>query len=508
MLKPFDEKLKLPQAEWYTNLSELFEYWTNHVIWFQHDALEALYAGGNSRQDQANRAFQSQVVGVKRPPILISDFGRGNIDNQQFTEILNIFSEKMVRGARLELHGSEHVTSASIVNQGQFKYKDPNFSRRTRPFRGEKEFSQVVIDTKIIANKKMAGSTFDCQAHFFYFENEFIKQSLREHKAFQDHELPTSMQEAEEYQKNSPNGYSHLMVAILTGSIITISKIISLGFYDLKAENKYRQTALHVALNTCNQEVVDLIMALYNNRNPVPYAVFEDFAESRRQFKLKMVFRHYTKIDTLLPIVINRIAMCDYDNVHELLKLNVIDINAYHQTNSPLIAAFKTDNLKMVNLILEHGASLFITDPKHKDDYQTPMAFMVTCDPTIVALLLKKQFRDINQTDDKGNSLIHYLPRAYSSVVLLLVTEIKQRKGEIKKVGADGKTIFDLLKNSICDTKYTLYSELLSELNPSLKADADILNDLHQQATLVQDSKLLNILKPFFPEPSSLNARP
>lgn len=504
LLQPFDENL--PQKKWYNNLAELFEQWINDVIWFHHDTLSALYRGGNSQPDQGNRMFQCQVVVSKRQPRLISSFPSANIDINCFKEILHIFGERMVQGTHLELAGSEHVTSAAIDKEKRFTYSDPNFNRRTRAFKNKEELSQVVVDTKIIANKQMAASNFDCKALFFYFENSSIKQSLDEHKAFHDHELPKSMQEAEDFQQHSPNGFSHLMVAILTGSIITIKKIIALGFYDLNAVNKHGETVLNMALNTLNQEIVDVIMSLYNASNLAPYKAFEDYKQSRREFKLKMVFRHFNKINTLLPILINRIMMNDHDNVRALLRLNnAIDINAYHQTYSPLIAALRSENLAMVNLVLEHGASLFKTDPDNPLDGKTPFASLLESNPTIITSLLKTQFKNINQEDGAGKSIIHYLPEAKSSVALLVFDEIINRGGDVRKVAGDGKTIFDILKYAYGTTKYLLYSKLLPMLDRGVEADAAILNELHQNAALLEDTKMLDMLRPHCFQSSILN---
>lgn len=494
-----------PQKQWYQNLSELFEQWLNDVIWFQHSNLEDLYHGGALRPDQGNRSFQYQVAGGKRQPIIISYTGSNDIDLRGLTELLELFSQRMVTGTRLELVGSEHATASAIDGERKFSYSDPNFTRKTRKFNNQSELSQVVIDTKIIALKKLChGFNFECRARFFYFERPTITQRLEEHKSFLDHEVPRSLQEAEDYQARSPNGYSHLQVAILTGSVLSIKQIIALGYYDLTATNKNGQTALTMALNTYNVEIVDLILALYNSTSPAPYSAFHDFFASGEQFKARMAYRHFDKIDNLVPIINSRLRLRD-DLSHSFLKLNSININSFFQGESPLSVAFKSQDLAMIKLVLKHGASLFYTDPNDWSDFNTPLNHLVTSNVNIVEALLDSQFPDINQADDKGNSLIHYLPRANASTACYLLSEVINRKGDFKKMSATGKTLFDILKDSLNDeVKEQLYSQLIPLLDYKNEIDATILRDLYGDAVEKEKSQRAALIMKNFPEISSI----
>lgn len=483
LLAPFPDDL--PQRKWYRNLLELFEQWTNDVIWFQHSNLESLYRGGSSRPDQNHRSFQSQVAGVRHKPVLISHTGSNESNLEKLEELLSLFSQRMVAGTRLEISGGEHAAGAAIDSNRKFTYSDPNFTRRPRKFTHGTELSQVVVDTKIIALKKLYyGSSFECRARFFYFERATVTQRLSEHKAFLNHELPKSMQEAQDYQANSANGYSHLQVAILTSSVVSIRQILALGFYDLKAENKNHQTALDMALNTHNVDIVDLIMSLYTPENPAPYTAFQDFFESNTQFKVRMIYRHATKIDNILPIVNSRIAAKD-EFSRELLKLKELNINGFFESRSPITAALQSQDITMINLVLEAGGSLFCADPGEWSDFNTALHELVICDIRIIKILLATRLPDIDKEDDKGNSLIHYLIRATTETACYLLDEIINRKGNIRKVSRAGKTIFDELENALDEEKRDqLYAKLKPLLDPDNEYDSNILTRFNNQSCL------------------------
>jgi ankyrin repeat protein len=509
LVKPFPTGL--PQKQWYQNLLELFEQWISNVIWFQHSKLEDIYRGGGSRPDQGNRSFQFQVAGGQRKPIIISHTGSNDVDLERLTELLGLFSQRMVTGARLELVGSEHAASSAIDEDRKFTYSDPNFTRRTRKFNNQAELSQVVIDTKIIALKKLCNdATFECRARFFYFERPSTTQRLAEHKTFLDQEIPKSFQEAQDYQARSPNGYSHLQVAILTGSVLSIKQVLASGYYDLNATNINRQTALNMALNSHNSVIVDLIMSLYNATNPAPYTAFQDFFESGAQFKAKMACRHFDKIDNLLPLIHSRITMKD-EFVRNFFELKSVNINSYFQGESPLIVALKSQNLAMITLVLDHGASLFYTDPTERLDCNTPLDYLVSCDISVLKVVVDTRFPDINKADDKGNSLIHYLLRTKKETSCYLLDEIISRKGDFRKMSGTGKTLFDLLKHTNNDVKEQLYSKLLPLLDCNDTKDAVIVKDLYADAIERGNEQCVALIKKHFLEmfstdcPSNIN---
>ncbi len=496
--KPFDNTM--PQSKYYKNLAELFEQWTNDIIWFQHSTVEKLYAEG-TKPDQKNRAFQYQIIGnAEMRPVLISNPGYGYTDIERFTEDINLFSKRMLPDIRLEIGGS-HVTSTYINAQNEFSYYDSNFSRKARPIKDAAEFAKIVIDTKIIALGKASSwdAKFINDMYFFYYDDPELVQKLEKYETFSEEELPHSEQEAKQYQEQSPNGYTHLHVAVLTGSVVTTQNLISLGYRSLYAKNKSGLTALDIALNSKNKKLINLFLMAHNASNLADSKSFLTAYRNNNQELIEILSEYYDKID-LPPIFFEAIRNKDTAVVKRFLSLNIIDINTLRKQGSALTIAIKTRELELIKLLLENGASLFKADKEAFWD--SPLEMILKSDQGIIEGVLP-YIHDLNQPDDLGNSLIHYL--YYGNCIsdsnhkLILNTLIEQ-KADLNITSAQGKTIFDIIEDSFSsqDRKEEQYKLLI----PNIRFDKDsqkgqeTLKKILFSAMKVKNIELIKIIIP------------
>jgi ankyrin repeat protein len=496
--KPFDKSM--PQAKYYKNLGELFEQWINDITWFQHSTLGELYP--DDVINAGNREFHCQVMGKDdRKPVCIANSGYERMDISRFHENIEIFSRRMPSGMRLEIRGSSHATSAFINDKKQFSYYDPNFTHIVPPIDDPVQFTKIVIDTKIIALKQISklDEEFGSSMYFFYYDDPQLAKIIEEHEAFTDKELPRSKQEAEQFQELSPNSYTHLHVAVLSGSIASVKKILSLGFIDVNAKNKAGVTALEIAINSNNEKVIDQILMTYNASNRADYVPFLAAYDKRNQKLIDILLHHHDKIN-FTPIFFKAIRCKDDKLVKQCLFRNIIDVNIIENRESALIVAMRTGNPSMVELLLQQGASFFTTDLKDLSDWSSPLKNLVTCSQEVIEVALT-HFQDIDQADDYGKSLIHYLNFADESAQKLIISKLVEKKANLLKSSSKGETLFDIIEDDSFfreDQKLKLYKFIV----PNIKFD---INNLKEQETVkrilisaikAKDNELINSILP------------
>jgi ankyrin repeat protein len=498
--KPFDDTM--PQAKYYNNLGELFEQWINDIIWFQHTTLEELYSKGHII-DHDNREFQYQVVGKdKMRPVCIFNSGYGSTDVARFHENIEIFGKRLPSGTRLEIKDSLHATSAFINDKQQFSYYDPNFNHKVAPINDPVEFANVIINTRIIASKKLSkNGVFQSSMYFFYYDDPTLAEIIEKHAVFTDEELPRSEQEAKMFQEQSPNGYTHLHVAVLTGSITSVTKILSLGFTDIDAKNKMGLTALAIAVKSNNEKIIEQLLKTYSPSNRADCGPFLTAYEQKNQKIIDISLRHHDKIN-LIPIFLQAIKEKNRELVKRCLALNAIDVNQFEHGRSALTIAMSADDKIMVELLLHHGAgaSLFAGGQKDLYNWSSPLKNLVKSSQEIIEVTLA-HLRDLDQVDSSGKSLIHYLTSTDESRQKLIIRKLVERKANLLKHSSRGETLLDIIDDDwglLEDQKLKLYKLII----PNIKFD---INNLKDQVKLkkiligaikADDNELINSVLP------------
>ena len=306
----------IPQAKYYKNLQELFDGWIDHIIWFQHGEEVSDITG----KQQDDRIYQYAMVS-DAPFLLrksIAKLQNKHLNVEQFIEWVRIYTQHMPVGTRMEIVGSEHATSAYYNQALQFEYYDPSLKRRTKKFTHEKEFINMIVDTKIIALDKF-NSGFDCVVNFYLSSTSENLERLKKHEAFNESEIPTSKEDIENYQNKSPNRYTQLHIATIAGSSLSITKLMKSGYCDLYSQDIAGNTPLEIAILSGNDETIKTLLEYYPDSS-VSLKVISAVFEQKNCSSLNALFKQHQKLH--LPGIFQMIkcqANC-YNNLYEFFR--------------------------------------------------------------------------------------------------------------------------------------------------------------------------------------------
>ncbi|MBA2710412.1 MAG: ankyrin repeat domain-containing protein [Tatlockia sp.] len=441
----------IPQAAFYKNLDELFEQWTNDVIWFQHSSLAGL-----DQLDQADRLEQYSTVtseGLKNYSYRLlykeHKFATNKFNklityernSEQLTEILYYLMRMPVK-ARFEIEGDGHATSGYINNEKILVYYDPNFKFITEKTRDLGQSIQQIIDYKYILLNRFDGRA-RCNLRVYCFEKDLADMNLDVFEVFHEMELPKSKEEAQQFQKNSANHFSPIHVALMTRSLPTFKKLLTDGHCDVNAHDFLGRTALHIALESEFYEAAELLLLL-------PQINLEDIdgfitkAYRDKQVDIMNTIINSPNSKNLSNLLIAAIENEDFELIKTLLSNNKASINEPHLYQLPLIEAIEKMNIPIIQFLLSKGADILINNGKFIPDTPLKIAFSPhsDCSEVIISHLKEK---DINQLDSTGQAAIHYAAYFANSEAL---KRLINAGANLKLSTEEGLTVFDLLKIS------------------------------------------------------------
>jgi len=284
--KPFASDL--PQAKFYKNLDELFEQWINDATLFQSLRVRPALKFGIS---QNQRKEQYRIVGREKPyepvPIYVeSGFSKNALasyrSREQLKEMFTWFL-KMPNGMKFDIGGGQHAVACYLDEDGKFNFYDPNLSHKVAHLNTLDEFLNVLIDCKYIMIRKFAQDmTFSSKLGIFYFAKDRALIDFEKFEIFKESDLPKNKDDAALFQQNSPNGLTHLHVAVMTHSLASIRRLLNDGFCDLGAINSMRLTALDLAMmpGFYQQDILDIFL---NSNQPLNFQLLFDKAVDDKQ---------------------------------------------------------------------------------------------------------------------------------------------------------------------------------------------------------------------------------
>lgn len=256
-------KLKnTPQAEFYGTFHELIEQWLNDIAWAYGNFTQVIE---QSQRRNFQRLFEWQAAVVVDDPGLneitlhdITHDSEGIYRSEaQLSELLKII-QQMPMTTRFNVNGALHATSGHVDKNQCFHYYDPNFLSKMDPLNRADKLAQIIIDTKYIWPSQRiiaaGGKPFDKFGHSpialrLYCFRKDIKQ-FDNYRFFQTKHLPKSLKEAKEFQANSPNGLTHLHIAVMTRSLLSLIDLLKDGYCDVNVKDKLLgHTALYSAVS-------------------------------------------------------------------------------------------------------------------------------------------------------------------------------------------------------------------------------------------------------------------
>lgn len=478
--KAFDESIS--QRAYYKNLSELFEQWSNDIIWFQHTTLDSVFNYSSQSNRQSNREFQYSIAGgSNQSPVLISRY-RETLDSNCLQENMEIFSTRLPDGCHLELGGSAHATSAFITPDKMFSYYDPNLPRKTRDFIDASDFTGVVIDTKIISlNQYNALGEFDSEQQVFYYFTPEMQAKIAEHEAFSDSQLPSDIDAVDLFQKSSPNQYTPLHVAVLAGSVRTVEKLVAreANLCALRRKNKDGNTAMDIAVSSRNIAVMEALAAGYPHKDILPsenminHDDIEHAYHEKDAIMLEFFLSHYAKIN-LGSLFFAAVENHDLSLVSRMLGSKMVEVNAPVFNSLPITEVITMNDIPMLLLFLQHGASPTNVVPGCSDNC-SPLYHISGAHNALLEVVLP-YLKDINQLDDYGNSLLHYIAKIKQNTGSVLIQALESN-ADFDLLNTEGKTAFELVVNNtslspiekIRMTKWLLPKMKIKHTNPDFQ---------------------------------------
>lgn len=266
-----------PQAKYYKNLYELFEQWTNDLIWFQQSHLK--FAAQNDRVKQHNLirhptdnrnlpSFLYSSNSIYKKDILVGM--NKNIQEERVTkhylvdevsslktlnqlhEILS-YVTKMPPGTCIELRGFGHEVCLYInEDQSLFLY-DANCPYKLPKGDFNSIFSKIV-DFNYIAR----GINVHDKLKFSITIHNYKDPKINTTNEMLD--IPKRKEDFVQFKEDSPNRYSPCHIAILTRNTSLLKKLIGLEHIDINSRDIDGRTALYLAIENHFTAGIDILL--------------------------------------------------------------------------------------------------------------------------------------------------------------------------------------------------------------------------------------------------------
>jgi ankyrin repeat protein len=467
LYQPFSKEM--PQAEFYQNLAELLEQWTNDIIWFQHSLF--------SITSQDDREKQIQLMGLDENYLPIRSYTSKFLNADQIQEFVFFFN-KMPKSFCLEFGGAKHSTAAYRKEKLETGYFDPNFKFRTSQLKDSLELFKRMVDYKYIRLKQYPENqeNFDIELYFLYFKGQ--EKVITNTPLLEEQELPKSLEEANAFHQKSPNKMNHLHWAIIARSIPTLEKLLKDNFCDINAENMHNISPLQLAIQTGFDEGIKRLLTQPNIN--LQKAAFE--AYQKDNFPLLHAILNNPNANNLSDLLTLAIARRDIALVRFLISYNRVDIaNKSSYGDIPLMTALWINSSETAHLLLDKGAKVNFLQKfrPHFCNYHQPCFWFSEEGYTPLALafaikdldndILKKILSNlayINELDESGNAAIHYVKDIDTLQYLL------EQKADIYLKNREGKTFLHLCveksEPSVQLFKYALDNKKNEPENPLL----------------------------------------
>jgi hypothetical protein len=320
----FDKNV--PQAQFYNNLDELFEQWTNDLIWLQHSKLTEV-----DGLDQGDRVEQYSIIKKKgqgdyfllyQEPKICFDENHHPI-NYERTEgqLREIFSylKRMPANVQFVLSGEGHATSSNINKEGILVYYDSNFKHKTENTEDLNQIIQRIIDYKYILLEKF-DSTVYCVLGVYCYQKDLPQIKFDNFSVLDEKELPKSQEDALAFQQNSANHFTPLHIAVMTRSLATLQRLLKDGFC--------------LVISKCNKEIINSTLI---NFTPL----LKHFMYYRQFHRIASLIEKRAHVDSLFP-----------------------------SGNTPLMRLIKMENMPekydLIPLLIQYGSDLTIKNKEGK----------------------------------------------------------------------------------------------------------------------------------------------
>jgi ankyrin repeat protein len=369
-------KLKnIPQAEFYTTFHELIEQWLNDIAWAHGNFTQV---ADQSQRRNFQRMFEWQAsVSVDDPglnEITLHDITHNSEgiyrSEAQLSELLKII-QQMPIATRFNVNGALHATSGHVAKNQCLHYYDPNFLSKMELLNRADKLAQIIIDTKYIwpSQRIIAarGKPFDelgnspIALRLYCFRKD-IKQ-FDNYRFFQTKHLPKSLKEAKEFQANSPNGLTHLHIAVMTRSLLSLIDLLKNGYCDVNTKDKLLgHTALYSAVS---QGLGNMAIELLKMPNIDPKNLSKSacLAYKNKMFDVVDKIVDRSEQCDLFKLLVLAVSEDDINLVKRIIESKKVDLNkvskktSLNATNRLFITAEQVNAKDVLLYLHEKGLS-------------------------------------------------------------------------------------------------------------------------------------------------------
>ncbi|MBA3536510.1 MAG: ankyrin repeat domain-containing protein [Tatlockia sp.] len=462
--KPFPTDIE--QSKYHENLASLFEYWTQNVIWFQGTATTDIIS---ISQVELKSKFELARPSKDENIILIIQDNLQSMTREQLGEHLELI-KKMPAGVQFNIRRGDHTTSGDLLSsKTKVDYFDPNFAFEADPEQLADSFCDIVIDVKYRAiNKIFEDNTMPVSFHVFYFNNQSKDINFDKFELFISY--PQTKEEADNYQRNSSCKFTFLHAATLTGSAISLEKLLKDGYCDITAKDAFGRTIFDIAIRNQSAEILAIILKYADNKFNIAKAIFRCTEAENELIDLLM---SYSKPADLISLGIKNIRNKNIAYVEQFLKTNKQIINEKcAEGQNLLLTALNDKSFSIVDLLIKNGASSLVvaqTNLYGESIKSSSLNYVI----------------DQNMTD-----YYELILGDYSSQFLGLLIAFSEGKPQqdlelLKEINFDLKDsmhyqiMANLLVSAIKLKKYSFFIELTK------KADSTLLDQLHEGKPLI-----------------------
>ncbi|WP_028389649.1 ankyrin repeat domain-containing protein [Legionella fairfieldensis] len=440
--KPFKERL---QAKFYQNLDELFEQWTNDVIWFQHSLLEEIdQLKSGDRVGQYSMIKGNNQGNYDYIPLYIEELTFSKRTEAQLLEMFS-YLMRMPVNTYFELGGGNHLTSGYKSQKEILVYYDPNFTFKPEDTENIKPVIQRIIDFKYILLRRFEEDEASCIFRIFCYQKDLPGMDLDSFAVLDENELPKSKEDSVSFQKNSANNFTPLHIAVMTRSLLTVQKLLADGFCDVNAKDHLERRAVEIAFDSGFSEAITLFLETSSiNLDDFDKLMKEAYCKKQTDVVQTVLTSPHAR--NLNRLLMSAIKNEDIDLVEKLFsedKANINQMISFYRAGFyqlPLTEAIKTNNLTIVQYLLKSGA-----DPFMNAEGYTPLNAAFSPGSRCAELIIS-HLKDVNQQDSTGHTAIHY---ATACANVDAMKKLIDKGAHLKLKTSEGKTIFDCLEDRI-----------------------------------------------------------
>jgi hypothetical protein len=177
------------------------------------------------------------------------------LTQDQFDEQLKFFIK--MPNVYIKILKSNHLTSIHRVLEGggQINHFDPNNSVIPSGLVSIDDLKKSIEAAHPEAEKKHKSLSV------YRYDGPGHKKPWGQGSVFSEVELPQTPEAAKSFQEESPNGFTHLHVAVLVQDTETIKKILSQGKVDTLATDSHKRCAIDMAVENAYWEGMELLLA-------------------------------------------------------------------------------------------------------------------------------------------------------------------------------------------------------------------------------------------------------